>query len=680
MAQEDVLTLAARVKDESSGVVAAMGKAWQAFNESVKKGHTEGVKGAKEHGKEVTDLREKFKDMRREVIEGVTPALAELGLGFFSVGGAIETVIGTLKTAADQFNVFRDASARAHASVDFLQSMSATMSHLTGESAEQATQNLANFGEQLDRITRGRADTLNGLSNLYSGLKETLGESLKGKSVPEALETLMKWKDAHPEIAIDKVRDVFRYLGIEVRLATVPLKEFDEIREKNERSWREHPFDMEAAHRLDDAIHSLTGTVAEFNRDMVHAFGADGADLISMFVAGIKRNVDDVKQIIADWRNFIDTIGRNLGFRDDSPEQQKFDEEQKKFKYIPPSAAPGSAPLVPPGGVFPGGAYHRTAFTGSSESESLLTRSIHAGTLAALQDWYAVLSGKHDGITPASYGPSGSAGGGRGWGGGGYSVLDGGGKPMPGGADNNAGGGGDASSLPQGSLQGINRDWAKAEMAADPELRETLRRIVMAENPNPTAMNAVVESAMNRAQKDHITLRQALQTGAPFNRGAYYPHLGASPTGRLRGQIDKAIDDALGGSDVSHGATDNSSSWLAEKNRRTGAFQDTLQSHGESFEIPGGTGLRGGRAAYDRWRAMVEAQIKSAQPQLTERSLLEHAARTGFAGAHKVEGDAHLKVDLNGFPKGTRTDLTYGGLFTRYTLSKGQQMQEAEHN
>jgi hypothetical protein len=35
-------------------------------------------------------------------------------------------------------------------------------------------------------------------------------------------------------------------------------------------------------------------------------------------------------------------------------------------------------------------------------------------------------------------------------------------------------------------------------------------------------------------------------------------------------------------------------------------------------------------------------------------------------------------VDLNGFPKGTKTDLTYNGLFTQYTLAKGQQMEPAE--
>ena len=60
------------------------------------------------------------------------------------------------------------------------------------------------------------------------------------------------------------------------------------------------------------------------------------------------------------------------------------------------------------------------------------------------------------------------------------------------------------------------------------------------------------------------------------------------------------------------------------------------------------------------------------------RDLLSQRLPPAMGGVHKVEGNAHLKVDLNGFPKGTRTDLTYGGLFTQYTLRKGLQMEEGE--
>jgi hypothetical protein len=60
-----------------------------------------------------------------------------------------------------------------------------------------------------------------------------------------------------------------------------------------------------------------------------------------------------------------------------------------------------------------------------------------------------------------------------------------------------------------------------------------------------------------------------------------------------------------------------------------------------------------------------------------KRDLLETAKAAGTQN-HTVTGDASLNIALNGFPKGTKTDLTYGGLFTKYELSRGQQMEQAE--
>ena len=85
MSQEDSLTLGARIKDEFSGPVREMGKAWKEFSDKLKHGHEEGVKHAKLHGKEVEGLAEKFKGMRRELMEGIGPALEELGIGLIGV-------------------------------------------------------------------------------------------------------------------------------------------------------------------------------------------------------------------------------------------------------------------------------------------------------------------------------------------------------------------------------------------------------------------------------------------------------------------------------------------------------------------------------------------------------------------------------------------------------------------
>jgi hypothetical protein len=59
MAQEDALTLAARIKDEFSGPVRDMTKAWNQFSDILKHGHAEGSKAAKEQAKEVNELGER---------------------------------------------------------------------------------------------------------------------------------------------------------------------------------------------------------------------------------------------------------------------------------------------------------------------------------------------------------------------------------------------------------------------------------------------------------------------------------------------------------------------------------------------------------------------------------------------------------------------------------------------
>ena len=62
--------------------------------------------------------------------------------------------------------------------------------------------------------------------------------------------------------------------------------------------------------------------------------------------------------------------------------------------------------------------------------------------------------------------------------------------------------------------------------------------------------------------------------------------------------------------------------------------------------------------------------------------LLSAAKKSGIVGGggsqQTIKGDASLGITLDGFPKGTRTDLTYGGLFTSYNLSRDRQMEASE--
>jgi hypothetical protein len=235
------------------------------------------------------------------------------------------------------------------------------------------------------------------------------------------------------------------------------------------------------------------------------------------------------------------------------------------------------------------------------------------------------------------------------------------------------------------------------ELADNPALRERLKRISTAEDSpgskeGTLANQAIMETMMNRASVRHTSLAQQLRLVGEGH--GYYPTM-RGYNARQNTILDENLAKVLGGSNVSGNATDNSSSWLAEKEKRTGSFRWLKDINRESFFAPGHADPRQA-AEWDRLQAQgaapttisgralhLQRDLHCARlsDMVHRGDLLANARNAGMAGGvHKVEGDAHLKVDLNGFPKGTKTDLTYGGLFTQYTLARGQQMQEAEHN
>jgi len=63
------------------------------------------------------------------------------------------------------------------------------------------------------------------------------------------------------------------------------------------------------------------------------------------------------------------------------------------------------------------------------------------------------------------------------------------------------------------------------------------------------------------------------------------------------------------------------------------------------------------------------------EPGHTPLDLLQRGKQSGLLGGPgKVEGDASLTIDLNGFPRGTRTKFDYNGIFSGLTLNRGPAM------
>jgi hypothetical protein len=137
-----------------------------------------------------------------------------------------------------------------------------------------------------------------------------------------------------------------------------------------------------------------------------------------------------------------------------------------------------------------------------------------------------------------------------------------------------------------GQGAGINRDWQRKELLSNPALLENLFRHSLGENANRVANQAVMEEAANRGDlrglihgKKGMGLWGNLSYFAGYYRGSLKPYLPM-----LWDNFNKVF---VQGSDISHGAIDNSSGWLARKHDFFDhRFRTTTVLNGEHLEVP----------------------------------------------------------------------------------------------
>lgn len=205
------------------------------------------------------------------------------------------------------------------------------------------------------------------------------------------------------------------------------------------------------------------------------------------------------------------------------------------------------------------------------------------------------------------------------------------------------------------------------ELERNPALRQKIMRIAFNEQgANPQGTQAVLESMMNRASARGTNLEtQAHWYGG--EKGGYYAMgnmgRGALENPHSRAILEHSLNEALGGSNISNYATDNSSGGLAARERATGKFHYTAGYHGESFFTPG-WGEPGLERKYNAWRQALGAS--------EDRMALDaHSVRT-----HKVEASGKLTANINA-PKGTDVTLEGGGAFTKIEMNRQTQMEPA---
>jgi hypothetical protein len=291
-----------------------------------------------------------------------------------------------------------------------------------------------------------------------------------------------------------------------------------------------------------------------------------------------------------------------------------------------------------------------------------------------LQDIRDLLSGDKEGIW----------GGGGSRGGGGYPGSSGAGTP---GTPRRGGTGADGR-VPEtsddpayGGAAGLNRDAFRKELEAKPWLKEKILGIASGENKDPTANLAVIESMMNRAAARGTSLEQAAKV-ITEGSGGYYAGFDPAALRRpeIRKMIERNLEKALAGSNVSDYATDNASGPLAAREAASGSFTFKKKYAGESFFSPGTSG--GGAASrqrYEAWRERVEKEKRDAaaapgsfeadneaRARMRDEAIRKRqeqfgndAARTSLEKslvASRDLGGAKIKVDFSGTSQGSTAD------------------------
>jgi hypothetical protein len=161
---------------------------------------------------------------------------------------------------------------------------------------------------------------------------------------------------------------------------------------------------------------------------------------------------------------------------------------------------------------------------------------------------------------------------------------------------------------------------------------------------------------------------------------------------KQRAAMQAAIDQVLGGSNITEGATDQG--MTTDPNGRWLGGRKIIG--GEVFNDWGGG--PGGHAGAARFREAQQARVQGSITGVHKNAFIEAARRARahapssaparssfmdgsddlfrlavFGGqAHKVTGSADVNINLSGFPRHTRTQTSASGLFREVRLNRGR--------
>jgi hypothetical protein len=633
---------------------------------------SKGGEGATKTAKSFDTLRQSVHSVSQTVTGTLMPSLRVLGIGFAGVAGTLATFVAGLKSLAGGINELTRLSTETKIGIDKMRELEA-VGRRVGITAEQMRAGFRGFSEEMDKLRIGTGDLQKFFSEHRIGW---LGGELKGiKDVNQQLDRALEVIDriANPR----QKRLVLERLQLPPNLAQIPRAERERAIEEYRKTVG--PLDKatkDSALRFDEAMTKMALAWEKFINRLAEKGGLDEFTKLMNLVAGSAGKIaDEIHKAAIDFHNIYTDI---VKIRD-------LLKDMKPGGGIP--GIPGSSGRDPGykdwdkkswwERLLPQWDKLKPGPTGLLDSKDETIKVIKIGTSEGVVDAFKKMALDAGGDSAAGGGSTfgggsvmrASLGGGGGGGGGGGRRAG----PGPGPGGDPASPDSDASSTP--ALRSLAMDRARfaKELENNPALREKILGIAAGENKDPTAALSVIESMMNRASQRGTTLEQAARLTR--ERGGYYA--GYDPGSLRRPEIRKRMEDALqralGGSNASDFATDNSSGGLAARERRSGSFRFHKGYGGESFFSPGTSG-RGaaGRERYERWRKNLQEQdipLPRPKPPGADRPEVPRTEFRNASNSTRIEGDATVRIDLAGHQSGRVAGG--GGVFSDVTIHGG---------
>jgi hypothetical protein len=643
----EIMKLRATVEDDATATIAKIQKAMHGAHQSTKRDQAEHAKNVREHTKAYGELREMVKSLGEG---GAGDAIVGLTRGFGTVGIAIGAIVAGLSKANEL------ASKLAKSSVDLEHlSRQAGMTAIAYQKQVDAQVRLGLSKEAAEQSTAGGGKFIHQLRDPGRGGQNAIRELLDDNQS-------FYFNIAKPLLAQKNLSDE----EFQKRLTRRILGSKDRVDLKEK--------ELSAFH-LDPGL--ATSSVAEYD-DAQREAEASITD--QQRKAGLAKDLRDktntnlreqLQNRTAGW------IARGMKLSDEA------DSAMYKFELDP---MPKLKKMFPPmwGGGGEGGASFSDRF-GAIEGQKNLKEGVKSGTKEGLEEFYNSLKAggfdkPGDGtFTRQAYHPDGGGGVAQAvkalHSGGGYNVIDDDAKPKytaMGRRVLNLDGNGDEVPAGKGPAPGgIGKN--KQQVAGI--MADEWRSAGMTDDGIAGIMGNVREES-----NFNPTLRHPDQPH--FGGEAHFAHGLYQEGGTEWNHYDAWLKKNYPGSDwrdprlQSRFAAENLKKnypgvWNRLKNARSRA--EAAQAYASGYLKPAAAYLANRNAGFARHGVPPLEAFTGPRLEQSHHDALR--AHFGHPHQQKLKGDAHVSINLSGFPKGTHTSTKHSGLFTSLRLNRGMAMQ-----